>query len=443
MSEDISFSVKIENVKNEKDNLCFDIVGNDDYGLDLSIINAIRRIHINDIPTVSFYMSETLEKSDINIIENNSSVHNEYLSQRISLCPIYLNPLNYMYNHLFVLKVAHDDFSKPCKFVTLNDFEIYPLIDGIQERYDKMIHEDYEYSEKEIQVLKEQLSEIKLENYNMDKPLTQKEKDEIFRPYTMKTRDIGKSYILLIELKSTNTEGTHQNIHLYTSPSVGTGKEHARYQSVSQSTYEFIVNDTLFQDNLNHKLKLKTFEDDEEKEDFIRKFTLSHKERYFYKDKSNEPNRYRFSLKSCHYYDESSIFNLSIMILIEKLDSLKSEIILLLNNDNSRISIIDNTENVIKLNINEESHTIGNLIQRYITRYNIDEKSILSICGYNKPHPLEDRINMIMTLNRNNPKVNKASHNDRETILLSHIIEIIDQIISDIRKFHKVAEKAL
>jgi len=443
MSEETSFSVKIENIANEKGSLCFDIVGNDDYGLDLSIINALRRILINDIPTVSFYMNDTLEKSDINIVENNSSVHNEYLSQRVSLCPIYLNPLNYMYNHLFVLKVAHDDFSKPCRFVTLNDFEVYPLIEGIQERYDKMINDEYEYSEKEIEILKGQLSEIKLENYDMSKPLSQKEKDEIFRPFTMKSRDIGKSYILLTELKSTNTEDTHQSIHLYTSPSVGTGKEHARHQSVSQSTYNFITNEKLFQENLDLKLKLQNFEDDEEKENFIRKFSLSNKERYFYKDKSNEPNKYRFSLKSCHYYDESSLFNLSIMILIEKLDSFKTEIISLLNNNDSRISIVEHNESIIKLNINKESHTIGNLIQRYITRYNIDDKSIISICGYNKPHPLEDRINIVFTMNQFNPKISKATTSDRENILLSHFIEIIDIIVSDIRKIHKVAEKVL
>ena len=73
------FSVKFhkskENLKNE---LSFEIEGDGVYGLDKSIVNGIRRTLLTDIKTCAF--------NDDNIVINinKSSLHNEFLKQRIS-----------------------------------------------------------------------------------------------------------------------------------------------------------------------------------------------------------------------------------------------------------------------------------------------------------------------------------------------------------------------
>ena len=55
--------------------------------IDKSLLNALRRIMISEVPTLGF-KSENGKEIDINIIENTSSLHNEFLSHRLSLIPI-------------------------------------------------------------------------------------------------------------------------------------------------------------------------------------------------------------------------------------------------------------------------------------------------------------------------------------------------------------------
>ena len=52
-----------------------------------SFVNCLRRIIISNIETVGF-RTEDYEESDIKIIENTSSLHNEFLLHRIGLIPI-------------------------------------------------------------------------------------------------------------------------------------------------------------------------------------------------------------------------------------------------------------------------------------------------------------------------------------------------------------------
>ena len=56
---------------------------------DVSLVNSIRRIILSEVPTVGFKI-ESYEDSDIKIIKNTSSLHNEFLIHRISEIPIYI-----------------------------------------------------------------------------------------------------------------------------------------------------------------------------------------------------------------------------------------------------------------------------------------------------------------------------------------------------------------
>ena len=48
----------------------------------VSLSNAIRRIILSEIPNVAFY------EKDINVLENKSELHNEFIAHRTSLLPI-------------------------------------------------------------------------------------------------------------------------------------------------------------------------------------------------------------------------------------------------------------------------------------------------------------------------------------------------------------------
>jgi DNA-directed RNA polymerase subunit L len=58
------------------------------YDVDISILNAFRRIIITDIPVIGFDGEDT---PSLEIIENTGPLHNEYLLQRFGCIPIHLN----------------------------------------------------------------------------------------------------------------------------------------------------------------------------------------------------------------------------------------------------------------------------------------------------------------------------------------------------------------
>jgi len=59
--------------------------------VDLGIVNAIRRIILSEIPVIGFYGEDKDEDSTINIIINNSPLHNEFMIHRIGLIPLHIS----------------------------------------------------------------------------------------------------------------------------------------------------------------------------------------------------------------------------------------------------------------------------------------------------------------------------------------------------------------
>ena len=62
--------------------------------VDLSIVNSLRRVVLSEIPNVGFLfdphdMSE--ESKDIDVLQNDTPLHNEIIQHRISLIPINVN----------------------------------------------------------------------------------------------------------------------------------------------------------------------------------------------------------------------------------------------------------------------------------------------------------------------------------------------------------------
>jgi len=436
MSDTITkFQPKITNVEQVDGELKFMLSGDDKYGFDKSIVNGIRRVLLTDIPTVAFNLSESGVDNDIIIVTNNSALHNEMMTHRIALIPLYLNPENYTRKHLFECKVVHDS-DDPFRFVTMNDVSIYPLKVGIQERLDKYYDDSYDLSPEDSSVLNEQLSTVNIDNYDMNKPLSQKEKDKIYRPFMFRK---NTHYSMLTELKSTNTEDSFQELNFYGSPSVGYGYQDAKYQGVSQATYSFTVDDKLVKSVLKEKLKVEEIEKKNVKS-YSRKFMLAESERYFHRDNSGEANRYNFSVKSNHYYDSGTIFKKAIEILIGKFLSLKMEFIELLKENNSRISVDQVKENVYHYEIENESHTLGNIIQSHIVRHVIKDGSLINLCGYKKPHPLEDKILIIVSLN-NGHKAAKQDELSKLQNMTTALVDAIDSIVKDLRVLDKVTEK--
>jgi DNA-directed RNA polymerase subunit L len=428
-----SFKPELTNIRTENSELRFTLSGSEGYGLDKSMANAIRRTLLTDIPTVAFRIDENVSNKDIKINTNTGSLHNELLLQRIGLLPIYLNPNSYMKNYLFKLKVQSDDV-KRFSFITAENFEIYPLKPELQKRVDSIL------TEENLSELDEILNSNNYENYDLNNPISEKEKEKIFRPYVFK-RNKSKNYCLITELKNTNSEQYKQEIDLYGTPSLSTAEENSRFQAVSCSTYSFTIDENLVKKVWSDKVSLEKYTPEEEKDKF-HKFYLEESERYYYRDSENEPYKYNFHIKSCHYMNEKDLLISSMQILIDRLDNLKSSFVNLLQDKESCISVDKMNDILYHYSINNEGHTIGNLIQSHIVRRCISEECVLSFCGYKKTHPLENIIKLIVSINPNHKIIEETEQNKFQKITI-FLMEEIETIKSDFKVLIKECEKSL
>ena len=423
------FDPSISNVEFKNDILSFMISGSESYGLDKSMINCIRRTILTDIPTVAFRVDENTKK-DIHVNENTGSIHNEMILQRISLVPLYIDPQNYKNNYLFELKVKHDT-DNTYKFITSEDINIYPLLPKLQNKIDNLDEDEVDSELEDI------LNSKNIDNYDFKNNISKKQKDNIFRPFIFKNT---KNYCLITELKNTNTADTNQSIHLYGVPSLSTGMENSRYQSVSLVTYSFTKDEDLINSIIADRISL----DDvppENQELFAKKIHLSESERYYKRDMENEPYSYEFSIKSCHYYSAGEIFLKSINIIIDKLDHLKLQFLNLLKDKESSISVEKNNDIIFKINIHNEGHTIGNLIQGHLSRRCIYDDSMFLTCGYKKVHPLEDWIKLTISLNPSH-KIIKETEANKFQMMITSLMEEIEVLKQEFKSILKVSESS-
>ena len=395
-----TFSVNIDNAAIKDNTLYFELNGSDEYGLDKSIVNSLRRILLSEVPCVGFRVEEGA-KQDLIMEVNNTSLHNEFLSHRLSMIPLYMNPEEYENQYLFYLNVKHDS-PHPFRFVTTDDIQIFPL------------KGDTELSET-----------ISLDNYDLSKPVSKQIHKDIFRPFTFR----GKEYpILITELKSTGSDDSFQELVCYGVPSISDGREHARWKGCSDATYTFLENDELFMKTANEKAGIAKIIDDEERDKFIKSLKLSEGERYFYRDVFNEPNRYTFKVTSVHYQSSKQLFIQANEIMIDKLGALKLHFINLVA-DGSTTIIVEGTanENNYHIKLCGQNDTIGNVLQSHIVNKFIDSESLLNFCGYKKSHPLEEYISLFIGINPTHDTFNKS-----EEMKLHVIVKFMDDVIEDL-----------
>ena len=120
-------------------------------------------------------------------------------------------------HHLFEIHVKHES-NDPFRFITANDINIYPLQPDLRIKVDEWLASD-----RRDMTMDRELTELfdtcDPGHYQMESPLTQKQKDKILRPFEFRG---NKHYCLLHELKHTGTDGMYQEVHCFGSPSVKT-----------------------------------------------------------------------------------------------------------------------------------------------------------------------------------------------------------------------------
>ena len=305
-----------------------------------SFINCLRRIILTNIETIGF-RTDNNENTDIKIIENTSSLHNEFLLHRLGLIPVYTNDIS-----------SYDETKY--KFTLDVDNKTQQIID---------------ITTKDIQILN--IESNKLEN------------NEMFFPKNHITND----HILITRLKPT-PDGIGEKIKFEGVSSKGMGKEHVRFSPVSNVCFTNKIDPKI----LEEEFKLYSAENPDINNDKLKhKFTLEESERCFYINENGDPNRFEFTIESCGVMNPKDILIEGLNKIKLKIKHFMSELEKSLSNNESRISIKESKSlmKAFDITITNENHTLGHLLQSHINEL-YKTKNIF--VGYMNPHPLEKKI---------------------------------------------------
>jgi DNA-directed RNA polymerase subunit L len=307
-------------------------------------MNSIRRIIISDVKTVGFETSD-YSTASLQVIDNTSSLHNEYILHRMSLIPVYFNNINDfdVSNYTFTLKV--ENTTNDIINVTSRDIVVTNNTTGKKE-----------------------------DTLNFFKP----------------DRITGDN-ILITRLKP-NYGSSGEKIHITGNAVIGNGNNNAIFSPVCVSIYTNTIDDNkLTTAFTNHISKLEKKEGGKlsssqfEKEKRI--FMINEAERYYYTNENDEPYVFDFNIESIGILACGNIVYNACSILEEKVKNIM-ELLKNYNDDNDMIRIIkgDTIMDSYDIIINNETHTLGYAVQTYI--YNHTPKEELIFVGYNNPHPL-------------------------------------------------------
>lgn len=318
--------------------------------VDVSVINALRRTILSNIPTLVFRGFPN-NKNNIEIRKNTTKFNNEYLKQRISCIPVFNdNPStfkSFIENYVVELNKINETMSK--MYVTTEHF--------------------------------------KLKNKNTGQYLPDQEVKKYFPPDPI-TGDYLMIVVLYPNFNSKNEP--NEEISFEAKLDIGTAQENSCWNIVHNVCYENV------QDPEKVKQHSDEITDEYEKKDFL----LLDAQRLFI------PNKFRMTIDSLGIYENQNILLMACDIIVKKLSKIEHYI-----NQSSPILTKDEydfnatngmaSQKEIETNMNkycdlykeddfvvfklfEDDFTIGKIVEKYL--FYMFEKD-LSYIGFKKDHP--------------------------------------------------------
>ena len=140
-------------------------------------------------------------------------------------------------------------------------------------------------------------------------------------------------------------------------------------------------------------------------------------------DKNDNPNVFEFTIESIGSLKSSYILINSIFILNTKITKFMLEFIKAIKSQSDMITIAksDTILNAFDITIQNETHTLGNLLQSYV----LELYPEINFVAYLQPHPLKDYIVLRIGVNDNNI--------DTVTSILEKICDHIKLLCTQIR----------
>lgn len=380
----------------------FDIINSDELkakfvlrDIDLSVVNALRRVIISEIPNVAFYFDPNdITRKDIKVYKNTCALHNEFLSHRISLLPLCysaneiatFDPSNYIF------KLKKKNSGADIVSVTTRDIQIYDK-DG--HLYPRQFHEKI-----------------------------------------LPKNKITGDYILITKLKPNLyniDEG--EEIDIECKASKNTAITHARWSPVSQCSFINVRDDERAQKGFEEKIAKLGPVTEDERERLKKQFYTMEADRYFKQNKYDEPSEFEFTLESECSMTPIELFKQAFSVLIDKFENLQVN---LRKKNNVVIRKVGNIKNFYEIELKDETYTLLNVLQSMIYNYNFrgEKHNILEFIGYYNPHPLETK--MILKIKFTSDAFeDNSSESDLIKFLIHHSKLIIKELEGYLQKIHE------
>lgn len=316
-----------------------------------SIVNAIRRTIINDIPSV-IIKTELYEQNQCQIEINTTRFHNEIVKHRLSCIPVHMD--------FHELELLPDN---------------YELEVDVKNETDHMIFVTTE--------------DFKIRSKKTGNLLTEAETHKIFPPCEM-----TNSYIDFLRLRPKMTDTIQgEQIKLKAEFSIGTPRENSCFTVVSLCTYCNSPDIEAAREAWEQQEKqLKSAGMEQKEIDF-------HKKNYFILDAQRHYLSYSFdfSIQSVGVYQNKSIVNKACKIICEKLKIRIEE----LDTGLIQINTGNTTMNSYDIVLQNEDYTIGKIIEYmlYETYFQpnggngsasaaaASSTGNMNFCGFKKFHP--------------------------------------------------------
>jgi DNA-directed RNA polymerase alpha subunit/DNA-directed RNA polymerase subunit L len=341
-------------------------------GTHVAYANTLRRLMMTGVETVAFRadMTDKGTTTDVVVAVNDTAMTNEMLAHRICLLPLYIkNPLKWDKEKItFSLKVQAD--KDAAKDITCSDFVI---TEDVGEAKEPVI--------------------IPPETYFPPHPITRQ-----------------------TSLIATLPPGS-MKIELTAKASVGTGREHSRFQPTSQCSYVYTLEkddeerlEAHFQKWLL-TMKRQDFEeikDSPEEETYRREYATMERHRVYKIDEAGEPYSFDFTVESVGPLDVRSI----VLRACEVGEAMMGKYVTI---DVAGaplpegMAVVPSNSRLIGFDflMKGHDHTFGNMIQTYLSMNHMSvpkgsDKVPITYAGYEIPHPLRDELVVRIGMNSKN-----------------------------------------
>lgn len=307
-------------------------------GLNVSLVNAVRRIILSEIPCVVI-KTETYQDNQCNISVNTGRLHNEILKQRLSCIPIHMK---------------------------MSDINVLPgkytLEVDVNNETDNMMYVTTEH--------------FKLKSKESGNFLTRDETVKIFPP-----NNTIASYIDFARLRPKISESIPgERLKLSAEFSISNAKDNSSFNVVSKCAYgntpDLIKVNDIWEDR-EKSLRAKGESNDDiafQKKNF---YILDSQRTYI-------PDSFDFTIRTVGVYDNKDIVKYATDVLVKKFD----ELLLKLESGTVNIMTSETTmDNCYDIILDDEDYTIGKIIEYILYDKYYETDKTLSFCGFKKFHP--------------------------------------------------------